>query len=105
MPRKTVRRSLLDFLIWWTITQGKRRIASHEIQGLAVRWIKRDREKTVTPATVNREWRRLREDGKVVASLVTKNDGAEDVWNLKSVDGQNVDTLLDSHDRQMSMFD
>ena len=110
MPRpKTVRASLIDFLFWWTGTQGHREIASHQLQGEAIRWITRDRDHTVNPATVDREWRKLRtpnddDEILVVASITEENDGAEDVWCLKVIDGQNVDTLLDLSERQESLF-
>lgn len=118
MPRpKTVRASLLDFLLWWTGAQGHRDIASHQLQGEAVRWITRDRDHTVNPATVDREWRKLRtlnkngdvayaaDNAMVVADLLEENNGAEDAWRLKVIDGQNVDTLIDLSDRQGNLFD
>ena len=110
MPRpKTVKASLIDFLLWWAGVQGHREVASHQLQGEAVRWIARDRDTTVNPASVDRVWRKLRvpdDEGvvKVVAELTPENDGAEDVWTLKVIDGQNVDTLLDLSDRQGSLF-
>lgn len=110
MPkRKSVADSLVTFLLWWTEVQGNRKIASHQIQGVATRWITNHRNVTVNPATVDRKWRLLREpdgDGtvRVKAKLVHENEGAEDVWYLQEIDGRNVDTLLDLADRQGSLF-
>lgn len=101
--RKTIARSLMDFLIWWCSDKGFTRISSHEIQGVATRWVERDREITVTPASVNRAWRQLREDELVETERVDV-EGAEDVWKILKIDGQNVDTMVDFSNRQTSMF-